>query len=417
LFGYRPDYPNGVVTLAPQLPSDWDHASIKTPDFSLAAKGSQYRIELTRPAALELRLPVRAKRVAAVTVNGQPVEWDLLPAYGRSEIRVRVPATKAATVEIACVDPLPQFGAVPLEVGAGGNPRPPVGDARLLEYDTIPANAGYHLIDALVQVGEALQWRLFKVKVNDPRADAARAARVFEKVPADARWECLDLSRQFNGDIRTIFQQQYLSPRPETCSLRLATDGYSTWQMMLDAKHRPPTVDLAGAAALLDPSRRLRTPQGVPFAWADGKTNIAFTSMWDNWPRQVTVPVNRKAEGLWLLVCGFTNPMQGRIANAELRLKYADGGVEKLELVPPFNFWSLCPFGRVDYDYQRDAFALPKVPPPTVQLGNNCRAILINQRLRPDVALESVTLETLSQEVIIGLMGASLMNPNEAVQR
>jgi hypothetical protein len=68
-------------------------------------------------------------------------------------------------------------------------------------------------------------------------------------------------------------------------------------------------------------------------------------------------------------------------------------------------------FGGVDYDYKRDFFSLPKVPPETVQLGANCRANLLNLRLRPDVALESVTLETFSQEVIIGLMGASLMNP------
>ena len=179
---------------------------------------------------------------------------------------------------------------------------------------------------------------------------------------------------------------------------------------MLGKSTSAPTIDLAGVPSLLDSRMRLRTPQGVPFAWAGGERNIAFTSMWDNWPRQVAVPVNRKAEAIWLLVCGFTNPMQGRIANAELRMKYADGVVEKLELVPPLNFWSLCPFGGVDYDYQRDGFCLPKVPPATVQLGNNCRAILLNQRLRPDVALESVTLETLSQEVIIGLMGASLMN-------
>ena len=124
------------------------------------------------------------------------------------------------------------------------------------------------------------------------------------------------------------------------------------------------------------------------------------------------MPVNKKAEGLWLLLCGFTPPMQGRIANAELRLKYSDGVMEKIELVPPLNFWSLCPFGRVDYDYARDGFALPRVPPQTVQLGANCRAIVLNQRLRPGVALESITLETLSQEVIIGLMGASLLNPD-----
>ncbi len=37
--------------------------------------------------------------------------------------------------------------------------------------------------------------------------------------------------------------------------------------------------------------------------------------------------------------------------------------------------------------------------------------MLLNRRLRPDAALASITLETLSQEVIVGVMGASLMNP------
>jgi len=102
--------------------------------------------------------------------------------------------------------------------------------------------------------------------------------------------------------------------------------------------------------------------------------------------------------------------MEVRIANAELRLRYADGVVEKLELVPPLNLWTLCPFGGVDYDYQRDGFALPKVPPSTVPLGTNCRGVALPWRLRPGVALESVTLETLSQEVVIGLMGVTVMN-------
>ena len=412
LFGYRPDYPNGVVVIAPQLPSDWDHASIKTPDVSLTTGRTGCRIELARPAAIDLRLPVRARKLVAVTVNGQPATWELLPGFGCGIARIQVPKCAAATVELTCEQPLPQAAAVSLETTVG---KPldlaPADATRILRPATTPVAAGFHLEEALVEVGGMPQRRLFKIKVTDPAAAAAQAARSFEKVPPDARWECVDLSRQFNGDIRTIFRQQYLSPRPDTCSLRLAVDGYSTWQMMLDPKHKTPEIDLANVPRLLDPAGRLATPPGVPFAWPGTPRNIAFTSMWDNWPRQITVPVNRKAGGLWLLVCGFTNPMQGRIANAELRLKYTDGVVEKLELVPPLNFWSLCPFGAADYDYQRDGFCLPKVPPVTVQLGKNCRAILLNRRLRPDATLESVTLETFSQEVIIGLMGASLMNP------
>ena len=322
-----------------------------------------------------------------------------------------VPKCKRVVVELTCQEPLPQYPAVAMETCVGEKLDLSAKDAQTIEPALPPTDAGYHWVESLVQAGDAPQRRVFKVRVLDPKAEAARAGQVLDKAPADARWRCLDLSRLCNGDIRTIFQQQYLSPRPETCSLRLATDGYSTWQMMLGSKHKTPVIDLAHVPSLLESASRLRTPQGVPFAWTGGNRNIALTSMWDNWPRQVVVPVSGKAEVIWLLVCGFTNPMQGRIANAELRMKYADGVVEKLELVPPLNFWSLCPFGGSDYDYRCDGFCLPKVPPATVQLGNNCRAILLNRRLRPNAALESVTLETLSQGVIIGLLGASLMNP------
>jgi hypothetical protein len=156
------------------------------------------------------------------------------------------------------------------------------------------------------------------------------------------------------------------------------------------------------------PGGRLLTPQGVPFQWPPGEHNIAFTSQWDNWPRIITVPVNKQAEAAWFLICGSTNSMQTRIANARLVLAYADGVEDVLELVPPENFWTLCHIGGTDYDYKRDAFCLPKTPPPAVQLGNNCRAMLLNRRLRAGVILKSVTLETLSQEVVVGLMGLTL---------
>jgi len=99
--------------------------------------------------------------------------------------------------------------------------------------------------------------------------------------------------------------------------------------------------------------------------------------------------------------------MQLGIANAEIRFRYADGQVEKLDLVPPVNFWSLCPWGGLDYSYESDAFCLPPEPPPTVQLGAHCRAMVLSWKLRPGAVLADVTLETLSQDVVIGLMGLS----------
>ena len=153
----------------------------------------------------------------------------------------------------------------------------------------------------------------------------------------------------------------------------------------------------------------LETPQGAKFLWAPADKDIAFTSLWDNWPAKVQVPVNKKGDSAWLLVAGSTNPMQVRIANAVLRFEYADGVKEELELVNPMNFWSLSSFGHSkDYDYKADAFALPKEPPSMVQLGSNSRAMVYGWKLRRGVELKSVTLESLSEEVVIGLMGLSV---------
>lgn len=374
LFGYRPDYPNGVVTIAPQFPSDWDRASIKTPDFSLSYLQGQYLVTLAKPAALRFRLPVRNTKVNRVLVNGQPVPYRLEPSFGHGVLLLEVPSCAKAEVEIKGEGHL---RTEPVAEETGSLP-----DLRLTRV-----------------AGDVPRYQVTKVRPIPPPAIAP------PKIPADATWATLDLSSSLNGDIRAIFKQQYLSPRPNTCSLRLATDGYSTWQMMLDPKHSPPTIKLAV------PGQPITTPQGARFGEIGPEKNIAFTSLWDNWPRQVSVPVNKTADAVWLLVCGFTPPMQGRIANAELRFRYADGAEEKLELVPPLNFWSLCPFGRADYDYKRDAFALPKEPPPQVQLGDNCRAMVYAWKLRPGVELKTVTLETLSPEAIIGLMGVSVMNP------
>jgi hypothetical protein len=341
---------------------------------------------------------------------------------------VHVPAAASASLEVNWRDPLPAAPAVTLEGNSGDavtlaaegaiitgfeDPQGVLAGAKIASGKiaaTLTRNAGHHLVLATVRTGETEQRRLFKIKVTDAAADAALAAKTNPAIPKGAAWNCVDLGNAFNGDIRTIFQQQYLSPRPNTCSLRLAVDGYLMWQSILDPKARPPAIDLAGVPKLLGPGDRLSTPQGVPFRW-NGDRNIAFTSRWDNWPRQATVPVGQAGDAAWFLVCGSTNPMQVRIPNAELRMEYADGVVEKLELTPPFNFWMLSPYNGVDYNYQRDAFSLPKTPPATVQLGNNCRAVLLNWRLRPGVALKSVTLETLSEEVVIGLMGVTIMNP------
>jgi len=430
LFGYRPDYPNGVVRLAPQFPAAWQKASITTPDFTMRLVGKtgvqHWTVDLTRSARLALDVPLRAQEISSVVVNGQPATCSVLPGFGCSIARIETgPGLKSEVViHYVPVPASPLSTALtaevgkPVDVAAGPDPIEELSDPQGALTDQLPAdgrvtakaaaNPGHHLLQARVKVGDLPQWHLFKLRIDDPGAAAIDAAKRIDKIPPDAKWDTCDIRDRLNADVRTIYQQQYLSPRPQTCSVRLGSDGYSPWTFAY-WNTKVPVIDLAQAPSMLDKDGLLRAPQGVPFAWPGGKHNIAFVSQWDNWPRSVTVPVGKSGAAAWFLVCGSTNPMQCRIANARLRLTYADGVTDDLDLVPPLNFWSLCPLGSADYDYHRDRFALPATPPATVQLGENCRAILLNARLRPGVELKQVTLEALSQEVVIGLMGVTVM--------
>ena len=433
LFGYGPDYPNGRVQMRPAFPSAWPKASVRTPDFTFQFRQEgdidRYLLTLAHEAEVDFRLPVRAQQVWRITLNSQAIQWQAEPGFGCMMIRFSTGKLTAAEVVIEMTGRVPH--AAP--VAAVGN----VGEAVRLEAPrgqvahwqdihnaiespqkdgaalrgSLANKPGHHLIMAEVSVGDLPQFQVYKLHITDPEGDERRAAQTPRVAPQTARWDCLDLAPHYNGDIKAIFQQQYLSPRPPTCSVRLGVDGYSAWTFPY-WKEPVPAIDLNHLDQLDDGHSRILTPQNVPFRRFDADRNIAFTSQWDNWPRSVTVPAKQSAEVAWLLICGSTFPMQTRIANAVIHFLYADGQEEKLELIPPMNFWTLCPWGGEDYNYELDAFCLPKELPPTVQLGTNCRAMVLSWKLQPGVDLKEVTLETLSQDVVIGLMGVSLMNPN-----
>jgi hypothetical protein len=434
LFGYVPDYPNGRVRIRPGFPDSWNQASITTRDFSLSfqrdGNRDQLHITLTRKAVLELSLRVRTKSVRSVMVNGHPSKWNEVAGFGATIVKIDIPETMEADIRIELADRLPETPRLELSGKSGESLSIREPDGKLVGFHDpqgvlhdagihdgtlrgiLTKNEGAHLLFGLIRTGTTLQWRRISVYITDPEAELDRSRQRLESIPQHAIWEPVSLDTQLNADVRDIFRQQYLSPRPNTCSLRLATDGCSTWQMILDKKNKPPEIDVSLVSGLKGADGLIRTALGVPFLWPEGKENIAFTSLWDNWPHKIDFPVKRKAEEIWFLVCGSTNPMQVRIPNARIRIEYDDGKVEILDLIPPFNFWSLCPFGGIDYDYNRDAFSLPKTPPATLQLGKNCRAIVLGHRLRTDVPVKKVTLEAQSQEVVIGLIGMTLMNPH-----
>ncbi|HAO80080.1 MAG TPA: hypothetical protein DCQ92_14130, partial [Verrucomicrobia subdivision 3 bacterium] len=155
----------------------------------------------------------------------------------------------------------------------------------------------------------------------------------------------------------------------------------------------------------------------------NGAKNIIFTSQWDNYPREVSVPLAGKSSHAFLLMAGSTTAMQSQFDNGEVIVTYTDGSTGKLPLRNPVNWWP------IDQDYFIDDFAFrrPEPIPPRVDLRTGKIRILdvetfkgkggkvsggaatvLDLPLNPQKELKSLTVRALANEVVIGLMSVTL---------
>ena len=141
------------------------------------------------------------------------------------------------------------------------------------------------------------------------------------------------------------------------------------------------------------------------------------------------MPLAGKSSHAFLLMAGSTAAMQSRFDNGEVIATYADGSTERLSLNNPLNWWP------IDQDYFIDDFAFRLQPtgetpvplPPRVDLatgkirlldlqtfkgrGGKIRggaATVLDLPLDPAKELKSLTVRTLANEVVIGLMSVTL---------
>jgi hypothetical protein len=236
------------------------------------------------------------------------------------------------------------------------------------------------------------------------------------------RWETLDLSAAFNDRLRRIFRNEYLRPRSPFVSLAMPKQGIGSW-VHWDEKF---DVDDSGLRAAAERGGgRFILPTGVPFATpvkSDAK-NVAFTSQWENYPREVNVALKGKASHVYLLMAGSTNWMQSRFDNGEVVVNYADGTSERLALHNPTNWWP------IDQDYFIDdyAFRRPQPIPPRIDLKTGLvrlldptefkgkgrkveggAATVLDLPLDADKELRSLVVRTFANEVVIGLLAVTL---------
>ncbi len=524
LFGVVPDAIDGELLVRPGFPAEWDHASMRHPDFTFAFarkdNSETYQIDakFNRPMRLRLRIAAMKDRVASLTVNGKPAEWKWMnDAIDRPLIELQAEPAQRWEVNVSYQGDFVLLSPAPQVVAVGDVFRQTFDSAELIDVAdpegvfeklqtqpdsftaTIRAASGHHTCFARLREGRMTRWTPIRLEVRPPyeivelpspadrfrfnvrnntsrplearRIDtflargssSASAAfsipprtdwgeetmaadgmmpggnrlvvefgqgRRIEKIltnwhiiaPADTKWDPIDLAGSLNDRVTQIFRNQYLSPRSPYCSLSMPIQGLGGWctiKMTAD-------IDDSGLWQKSKANGGMFVlPQGVPFKTpgdAESK-NIAFVSQWDNYPRQIQVPLTGKASHAYFLMAGSTNPMQSRIDNGEVVIHYTDGSADRLALENPTTWW---PIER-DYYIDDYAFARPGPVPPRVDLKTGAvltleagqfrepnatisggAATVLDLPLDPTKELKSLTVRATANEVVIGVMGVTL---------
>ena len=257
--------------------------------------------------------------------------------------------------------------------------------------------------------------------------------KIFEKIVTNwnmdgcknRTFEKINLETYFNDKVTNIFKNEYLSPRSPYPTLAIPKQGIGNWCYPL----MKATIDDAGLRSLAGSKNEIITPQGIPFATpaAFEEKNIIFTSQWDNYPKAISVSLSGKASHAYLLMAGSTYHMQSQISNGEVIIEYVDGTSSKLDLRNP-ETW--CP---IDRDYYVDGYAFSLTIPRPMRLElktgkffpdlNQSRpsadyggksidggaATVLDIPINSSKQLKNITVKTLSNEIVIGLMSVSLL--------
>ena len=235
------------------------------------------------------------------------------------------------------------------------------------------------------------------------------------------------IDRYFNSNVDDIFKNQYLSPRPQTTTLQIPVQGIGEWC------HPEQTADINDSVFRSMIVGDNLVIAGIPFRTPKQGRNIVYTSLWDNYPDSVVIPLKGQASTAYLLMAGSTNHMQSHIDNGFVIVTYTDNSSDTLQLYNPHNW---CP---IEQDYYIDGKAFR-----TVSMGRPLRiclgmassdhhpivsrdlgevlglkgaaereipggaAQMLSMPLNSQKELRSLTVRTLSNDVVIGLMAVTL---------
>jgi Domain of unknown function (DUF4450)/Glycosyl-hydrolase family 116, catalytic region len=449
LFGIQPDALAGVLTIQPGFPEKWNQASLEIPDVSIDftrdSKEEKYSIKNKFSAQMSLKLVLKTELEAIenITVNGKSVSWKVVPeSIGNPKISIEVPynamyditiKSKGAsleevkTKEIYALNEMLNLKTSKAKIISVYDPQSVLSEISKTEY-SLKAKVnlvGNKLFFVELKQGELSWWKPIHVNVKSETQSNETVTNWDAPIDKSKRIETIPLTSFFNAKVVDIFNYEYLSPRPQTVTLQLPKQGIGNWcYPNISVK-----IDDKGLREKAKGNGQITTPNGVPFQTpSDEKlNNIIFTSMWDNFPENINIPLNGKASHAYFMLAGTTNPMQSRIVNGEIIVHYTDGTSETLSLRNPENWWP------IEQDYFIDGLAFttdaPKPPRIYFKTGEISRdfaafksikgftsygvdggaGTILDLPLDKNKTLKNMTLRTIANDVVIGLMSLTLI--------
>ncbi|PXV66257.1 uncharacterized protein DUF4450 [Dysgonomonas alginatilytica] len=239
-------------------------------------------------------------------------------------------------------------------------------------------------------------------------------------------YETINIDNVLNASVTQIFKNEYLTPRSPYTTLQVPKQGIGEWC------HPTMTANIDDSGLRKATNGNLfMTPFGVPFrTQSELKTNnIAFTSLWDNYPNQLSAPLTGKASHAYLMMAGSTNHMQCHVVNGTVTVNYQDGTKEILELVNPETWAPI----EQDFFIDRQAFRSKQPRPyrvafkralvsrdletdlkisPTEVYGRTIdggAGMILDLPLDTEKELKNIEVKAVANEVIIGLMAVTLL--------
>jgi hypothetical protein len=381
LFGIIPRRPEGRIILCPQFPRDWRHAEITTPAFSYQWNKDDHgvNIEWSSPVetAVSLRMPIRAGKIRKVLINGSPVEATIEKGFaGINWVLLSTPQGNAGRIVVRFKE---------------------TGVTTFSPKET-PRLTG----------NEVRRWSPPLMKSKEPMM-----------------WTLINLDTIFNTSVTEVLQQVAEAAVPPLSPASQV--GFNYWRNyhmgspgFNQSKSYNQAISDSAWRSKVDENGTAWTTDGIPFKSRKQGYNIAVVTLAGGFPHGITFPVDAKGTTLYLMLSGITFPVQSHIVNLRVTLCYNDGSIQQTDLFNPQDIgdcWSTwC--GRF-HDTPANGFeniggrtgskGSGEVEDLSKPVATDTEAHLVSFPLTANVKLASVRVEAVANDIIFGVMGATIL--------